>query len=184
MSIPILKMQKRFPDFGSALSVFSLIVFLVYSWTIVTFFWKIPSWLFYLTPGEIGVIFSYSMSVAFFESAFWLAVLLAVSFVLPSGLFRDHFVERAGWFITIFLGSLAVYLVPKLAIQASVKYFYQWFLLAFASALLLTALSTRLSFMQKMILALSERITVFLLLYLPLSAISLLFILFRFIFPG
>ena len=150
----------------------------------MTFFWKIPSWLFYLTPVEIGVIFSYSMSVALFESVFWLAVLLVVSFVLPSRLLRDNFVARAGWFIITFLGVLALYLVPKLTITGIVEYFYEWFLLALAVALLVTVLSTKLSFMRIIIIGLSERMTVLLLIYLPLSAISLLVILFRFIFSG
>ena len=68
--------NKSFPTKRSILFVYSIIAYLVYSWTFITFFYKLPSWINYLKFNEIAVIFAYSMSTDAFESLLFLGEII------------------------------------------------------------------------------------------------------------
>ena len=59
---------KRIPSWGKIVPVFAVIVLIVYAWTIIWFFWKLPSWLFFLNAGEILTAFAYSLATNLAES--------------------------------------------------------------------------------------------------------------------
>jgi hypothetical protein len=177
-------MLKRFPDRNSLISGYSILALLLYSWTFLTFFWKIPSWLFYLTPGEIGVLFAYAMTTAMLESLFWLAWLALASFVLPARILRNEFVARSGWFSLTFFVMLMIYLIPALELQQNVRASISWVAIAFSAALLTTFFLGRLPIMSNLILALAERASVMLYIYLPLSLVCFLIVLIRLLVVG
>ena len=58
----------RLPDSKSILGVYAIIVTLVYSWTLFTSFYKLPSWMFYLTISQILSVYAYSFSIDLLES--------------------------------------------------------------------------------------------------------------------
>ena len=54
--------SERMPDLKNILAVYAFIVTLVYSWTLFTSFYKLPSWLFYLSIGQILSVYAYAFS--------------------------------------------------------------------------------------------------------------------------
>lgn len=170
-------MRKRLPPFPDVLQVYAVIAVLLSGWTITAFLWRLSAWMLLLSLGEISVIFSYAMAANFLESLLILLVLLAVSIVLPPHFLRDDFAVRGsilamGLVITLmtFVGShmvfgvqggLGLYIAPLLATGATVVFL---------------AIAAR---WRTAVLALSDRLTVFLFILLPLFVMSSVYVLFR-----
>jgi len=70
---------ERLPDRQSLLGIYSVIVLLVFSWTLFTSFYKLPSWMFYLTLGQIASVYAYAFSVDLLESILVKAGVLLLS---------------------------------------------------------------------------------------------------------
>jgi hypothetical protein len=102
-------LRSRFPAWGEIVSVFAFISLLVYGRMLYVFVWKTPSWLYYLTTGEIFSILSYSLVVSFFESAGYTALLAMIGFLLPERWFRREFITRSAWGMTGWLAVLVLY---------------------------------------------------------------------------
>jgi hypothetical protein len=88
---------QRFPNISAILPVYAVIAVPIFGWTITFWLWKLPSWLKFLTLGEIAAILSYALMIAFFESMLICGLLLLLCFLLPSQAFRDRFVVRGTW---------------------------------------------------------------------------------------
>ena len=87
---------ERLPDSKSILGVYAVIVTLVYSWTLFTSFYKLPSWIFYLTISQILSVYAYSFSLDLVESILALAGVLFLEFTLFLALRnREEFQARS-----------------------------------------------------------------------------------------
>jgi hypothetical protein len=71
-----------------------VIASMLFAWSILLFFWYLPSWLFFMDFGDLFGVFCYVMASSFFESLAFLLVLLFLSFSLPSKFFKDEFAIR------------------------------------------------------------------------------------------
>ena len=156
----------------------------VYGWTILWFFWKLPSWLFFLNGGEILTAFAYVLVTNLLESLAVLSAPILLGLALPRRWFCDVFAVRG---TTVALLGLA-YMI-YLANQFQTKEDYPSLSLkpwSVVLAMVLIALgvffSGRVSVLRKVVEALSDRATVFLYLSIPLSLVSLLVILGRLVF--
>lgn len=175
-------MHKRFPDTQSILAVYAVIAFITYTWTLIAFSNKIPAWIYYLSPSEIGVIFVYAMTVDFLESLVWLALLFLAAFLLPVRLLRDEFLVRAGWFSLVFLTLLLLYLIPDLNLYGKGQLpSAPWLVISFVSAVLAAWLSSRFRWMGRFMHFISDRLLVMLVIYLPISLLSLTIVIVRLI---
>ncbi len=174
-------MNKQLPAINTIKSLFSIILVWVYSWTFFTFFWKVPSWLFFLTLPEIGVNFAYAMSVAFVESLFWLLLFVGLAWVIPARFWADDLLSRAGWFFVGFYGFLTLFLIPALGLK---EYFRAMSALgaAFVLGILLMLLAVRFKAMGQWLSFLADRLQVFIYLYIPISIISIIALLIRYLF--
>jgi hypothetical protein len=83
-----------------------VIVVMVYTWTILLFYYNLPAWLGFLNLGDILGIFIYSMSVNFLESLIVLAGICLFSLILPRRLFLDAFVARGAGLAALVLGLM------------------------------------------------------------------------------
>ncbi|CAG1016294.1 hypothetical protein ANAEL_05543 [Anaerolineales bacterium] len=93
------------------ISVYAVIVFMVYGWTLVAFSGRFPSWSRFLPLGEILTVYSYSLLTDFIESLLFLAFLLLLSAILPPRFILEDFPVR-GTIITIsLLGALMFNLI-------------------------------------------------------------------------
>jgi hypothetical protein len=176
-------LKSRFPSFASSVPVYSVIVAMIYGWTVVAFIWKLPSWLNYLTMSEILVILSYSLFTSLFESLFILGLLALVSAILPPSLFLDAFTVRGPVTVLCLLGSGMAFLARYVDKGSTVINIWPlWLAITLLVLSSLLALTCKVKIMGLAISWLADQLTVFLYIFLPLSAFSTVVVLFRNIF--
>ena len=173
---------KRFPSLAEIAAVYGVIVLLIYSWTMLLFFWKLPSWLNYLSIWEILREFCFAVTNNLLESLTILVIPLVLSLILPQKWFRKEFIARSTLMVAIGLGYM-MYLAslfqgkedyPSNALQLA-----PWVILLIILAVLLIGKSGPLC---KLISAFADRTIVFLYISLPVSLICLLVVLARMVF--
>ena len=174
--------NKRLPNKSNIVSVYSIIAFMIYSWTFITFFFKLSSWVYYLTFGEIADIFTYAMVTDLFESMALLLGLLLLCLLLPATFLKDDFRIRGTWLAIGFLGTLMVYLVPAFGIRDRGINPGLWLAGAILLTVSLTVFFSRLRFTRRFAHFITDRMIVFLVIFTPLSVISLLALVVRVLF--
>ena len=174
---------RRFPDRQSILGVYAVIVILVYSWTLFTSFYKLPSWMFYMTIGQILSVYAYSFSLDLVESILALAGVLFLEFTLFLALKnKDEFQSRSILVILVVLVSamlrLALFQTYE-DIDAFLSGELMWWAITLPLGMLIAAFAPKIIWVRKILGSIAERTTVFLYIYLPLSFISLLVVIVR-----
>jgi hypothetical protein len=156
---------------------------MVYTWTSVWFFWKLPSWLFFLNTGEIATAFAYAQATNLVESLAVLCAPLALSVTLPKDWFYDRFVARGA---TLALSGLGYMMYIAFQFKTNADYpsltLKAWSLaLALVIILLIVYLAGKLSLFRKVIEFLADRAIIFLYISLPLSLLSLVVVILRWV---
>jgi len=174
-----LDISSRFPKQKEVLSVYAVIVLLVYGWTILKFNYNLPGWLYFLNIGEILSVFSYSMTTNLLESLLVLFGVIALSFVLPRKWFADAFVARG-----VLLSVLVLGLMMFVASQFSTKAYYPADIIRWLPAhLILIALvvffAGRSGLVNKSLEWFADRAIIFLYISIPVSLVSLIAVLMR-----
>ena len=173
---------KKIPRWEQVIPVYAVIVMMVYVWSLFQYFWRLSSWLNFSTLGQVGGIYVYTVAVNFVESLLVLLVLLALSVVLPAAWFSDEFVVKGSTLTLLVLGGLMVFnqtlfedvLHPSILLPK---------VLAFAAVTAsLVFLFGRVGFLKKTMEEVANSMTVFLYLWMPITAISILVLLTRNIF--
>ncbi len=170
--------KNLFPPNQSIVLVFASCVVPIYSWSILAFLKKVPSWLIFLRPWDLISIFAYSQAFALLESAIFLLVLILLSMILPARLFRHRFVAQ---------GSVVMFLA---AIYALVFQFKSWTdfssTVLFLGAVLYLVLNgvayvlvKRYKRLEQAIHAFVEQLTVLLYFYVPVTLVSVIIVIAR-----
>lgn len=175
----MIALRKKIPPFPEILALYATIVFLIYGWAILTFFWKVPSWLYFLSLGEIGAVLSYTLASSLFESTMILLIFLLVGLVLPSKLFVEKFIVRGSIIICILTFWMALFNLITLIQLPTSNDFISFGLAAFLTIGLAIFAADRSAAVRKMMIALSDRLTIFLYVWLPLSVVGILVLLAR-----
>jgi hypothetical protein len=151
------------------------------TWTLMPFFWKVPSWAYFLDVGEILTLLAYSLATNFAESLLILCVPLLVTLLLPARWFREVFIARGAALSMASIGYLMV-----LALQFQTKDYYPtvslraWSLLLAAAAIaLLVYLFGRIGVLRKIMEGIADRASIFAYILAPLSVISVLVVIAR-----
>lgn len=167
--------SKRIPGWGQIAPVYAVIVLILYSWTILSFLWLVPGWLYYLKAGEIVTVFTYASATNLVESLAVLCVCLLPRILLPGEWFRDTFVARGSALAMSGLGYLMY-----VAFQYRNKSGYPEFALSLWSLalgaviiLLVVYAAGRFDHVRRGIEGLADRATIFLYVSVPVSVISL-----------
>jgi hypothetical protein len=173
--------KERLPSLAQVLPVYAVIMVIVYTWTLLWFFWKVPSWLFFMNAGDLLAVIPYLFATNFAESLVVLCGPLLLSLVLPKTWFHDVFVARGAGLSIAALGYM-MYLAnqfknksdyPTLSLQL-------WsVLLAFAGIAVLGYLFGRFKILRRIMELISDRATIFVYILVPLSVLSLLVIIVR-----
>ncbi len=171
------------PSRAQLAQVFAVIVLMVYSWTIFWFTYKVPSWLYFLNVGEIMTVFSYSLATNLAESLLVLCGPLGLSLVLPRKWFRDMFVARGG---ALSIAGLAY--MMYVASQFTSKDGYPSLTLkpwsvALAAVLIVALVYVvgRIGLIRRIVEVIADQATIFLYIYIPLSIIAVLIVLYHWI---
>jgi len=175
-----MSMLARVPRLRQIWPVYAVVVLMIYSWTLLWFFWKLSGWLIYLRLDEILTIFAYSSAVNFIESLIVLLGLVAVSVILPQKWFYDHFVTRGTILVLVGLGYL-MYVASRMQ---TIDGFPESLILRFTIPVILLAVlvilaADRFAALRSVFEELANRATIFLYIFLPISLVSLLVVIFR-----
>lgn len=169
-------MRTRLPNLSQIIPVYAVIAFLAFGWMIYVVIYKIPSWLYFFTPVEILASLAYLFNQVFWDSLIMLAALLLTSTILPAQFLHDHFVVRGAWIALVVMASIVAYLYLSVLMHLP---FWMWSLVTFFLAAIAASFATRLKWMSRLALQVSDTLTIFLYIYVPLSALSILGILIR-----
>jgi hypothetical protein len=170
---------KRFPGWTQIVPVYAVIAFILYAWTLLWFFWKLPGWLFFLNVGNILSALAYALATNLAESLVVLGGVLILAWILPGRWFRDLFVARgaalciAGLGYMMFLADQFKNKIdyPKLPLAA-------WSVpLALIAIALIVYGCGRIGVVRKVLEAIADRATIFVYILVPASLISLIVIL-------
>jgi hypothetical protein len=172
---------QRIPSRAQLLPVYGVIVLILYSWTLLWFFWKVPAWLYYLNAGDMLMALAYSLATNFAESLVVLCAPLILALALPRRWFYDVFVARGAALAIAGLGYLMFLAYqfkeksayPALSLQA-------WtILLAAALIAMVVYLFGRIAVLRKALEVIADRVAIFPYILVPLSIVSLLVVLVR-----
>ena len=173
---------KRFPPLTQITSVYAIIVLVIYTWTILWSFWKLPSWLNFLSFGEILTIYAYSLTTNLLESLLVLCLPLGLSLILPRKWFSEAFVTCGTVVALLNLGYVAFILIQSQSLDNYPVNIVRLVPVIFLASLILSFLIGKVKFLVKAIDFFAEQATVFLYITIPLSLISLMVVLARLIF--
>ncbi len=169
------------PRWGQIIPVYGLIAIVLYAWTLMRFFWQLPSWLYFLNGGEIIGSLAYLLVINFAESLVFLCAPLFLALILPRKWFRDVFVARGAAFSLATLGCMIV-----LAEQFNnfndypTLFLPVWrVLVAAASIAVVVYLFGRIAMLRKVLEAIADRASIFAYVLVPLSVLSLLLVIIR-----
>lgn len=173
---------KRLPKWPQIAAVYSVIVLVIYAWTILWSFWKLPSWLYFLSIGEILTIYAYAFATNLFESLLVLCVPLGLSLILPRKWFSDVFVTRSLIVVLSVLGYSAYILTQFQSREDYPGGIIRLLPVVFLVALILAFPIGKIKPLVKVLDFFAEQTTIFLYLFIPVSLICLLVVLARQIF--
>ena len=179
------KLVARLPERRSITSVYAVAVFMVYSWTLLASFWKVPSWLFFLKLREILSVYAYAFVIDFAESLVLLFFMLLVGLLLPRRWWNAEFKALGALWIIVLMGSLMLQLYTNRAPEGWEEFVYgkwAWWGYTVLLGFVLSITFARLAWLRKGLEVITERLVVFLYLYLPLTALSIVVVIVRILF--
>ena len=173
-------MLNRLPKPQSIVQVYAVIAFMLSAWTIVAFLKKLSTWLLFLNLGEIFTVFSYAMLTNLIESLLVILLLLVASAVLPARLLRDDFIVRGTILSMGLIGSLMMYLSVYINYRMENKVLFLLYpLIVLFLMVFLLIFSSRVHWLRSAMSWISDHLTVFLFILVPLFLILSGYALFR-----
>ena len=175
----------RLPDRRSIIGVYAAAVFLVYGWTLLASFWKVPSWMFFLKVGEILSVYAYSFAIDFAESILLLFTMLLIGILLPKNWWNDQFTSKGIVWISVLLGSIMLRLYTNRSPELWEEFVYNqwaWWGYTVLLGIVLSFLFSRVNWLRRELEKLADRLVVFLYIYMPLTALSIIVVFARNIF--
>jgi len=177
-----LSITSKIPRLEEIAPVYAVIVMFVYPWTLTRYLWRLPSWILVASAGDLAAIFAYMLVVNLLESFLVLLAPLALSVILPRRWFYDHFKTKSVALVLFGFGFL-IFLNTNLDVNSPFPLTIVRSIPVVAVAIVaLVFLVDQVGFIRRGLVELADRLTVFLYISIPLSAISLLVVLIRNIF--
>lgn len=165
------------PDTKSIWSVFASIVGMTYSWSVLASFYMLPSWLFFLEPAEVVRIYALTFFIDFIESLLLLVLVLVLELMVLRAAFGERCFRSRSLVLVLVLSGSAVLRLVLFSSDMQLDDFLQGELGWWATTGLLAISSmwavSRVSILRSLLEGLSDRANVFLLIYLPLTLLSL-----------
>jgi hypothetical protein len=155
---------------------------MIYSWAVRGFLYQLPSLRLYHTLGEIFAVFSYLMAFALIESLISMSVLIMFGFILPLKWFREGFAYKG--FITTLVAGIAIiklhyYLFSLNYAMPPMNVIYLGTGIAIILLISLILVFQNFPQLQNFLLALQERLEVFIYIYIPFGIVGLTVVVLR-----
>lgn len=177
-----MQFASRFPSQKQLTSVYAIAVVFVYAFSIVRFFWRLPSLLNSLTMGQIGVMFSYMIVTNLIESLILVVLPIGFSLILPRKWFFEQFTAKGALFLLLLLGY---FLYVSQFINTEQDFPYEYFRIlpiVFLIILVLVFILSRIKFLETILEWIADKLEVFLIISIPISVMALLVVLIRNLF--
>lgn len=176
--------RKKIPRPYEIWSLYSTIVFLIYGWTSIAFFWKLPSWLKILNGWEIVVVIAYILASNLLESLIVLMLFLLACILLPSAWLRQDLAVRGSLIMCVFTFWTAIFTLNSLIVFPTRMELLLITVGLLASLGLAVFLVGRNAFVRRLMRVLSNRSIIFLYVWLPLSLMGVIIVLIKFLEAG
>ncbi|MEW5871489.1 MAG: hypothetical protein AB1894_19605 [Chloroflexota bacterium] len=187
MTILYQKIASRLPTKGQIAPVFSLIIFIAFSWMLYHIFRQTTSWLYYMGMLDVMVVYAYAFSFTLVESASILLLLLVFCLVSPARFFKDKFVAQGTLQVLVVSGITyglrnSIELIPKQDIQTMAAIPGLFLVVMIISILLFSLILDRLQFLSRLLNAIADRMIIFAYIYVPLGLVGAIVVILRNLF--
>lgn len=172
--------KERLPSLQQAVLVWAVCAFPVFSWAIYQFLEQMPGWLTYLAIWDVLSIFAYVQAFALVESLLIVLALVVLAAMLPGRLLRNHFVSLSTaililttlWVLAAQYNDGVLRVLPMRTLVLLLGAYVVSIIVAFV-------LVHRYPSLRKGAIALAERFSVLLYLYVPVGLIGLIVVILR-----
>jgi hypothetical protein len=168
-------LKNHLPSLSEIQAFYGLIVMLIYGWSLYWYIWVLPSWVQFLTPGEIWGILWYTLAVNFIETLTLISAIVALCIVLPKRWLRDDFLWRASSIVIAPIFFLMILLARNAPLSSLPKYGSVAFLAFFA----IQFLAARFKFFRSALYDVAERSIIFMYISIPASLLAIVVLVFR-----
>lgn len=163
--------KNRLPDRRAVTLVFSAVIFAVFTWTVRSFIFKFPAYILYLRTWDIVAILADLLTFALLESLLVTGAITGIAILFPQKWLRKGFAYKG--FITVVVASIvAIYLKEAMTDKSTTEFFLITFSLSFMLWIGLILAAHFWLPLQKVILDLADRFSIFLYLYIPLGLVG------------
>ena len=172
--------RRRLPRTEDLRLVFAAIAMPVFVWSILSVLREMPSWILRLKTWDLVGVVAYTQAFALFETLAVLTAMIVLAAVLPSGLFRDHFVALGSSLIFIAAGwAIAYHLAPVDPTDMDRRELLLAGLALVGSIALVYIVVTRSARIRLMMQSFTQRISILSFVYAGLGVLGLLIVIIR-----
>lgn len=171
-------LKRRLPDNREIVLALSMAAFLVFTWSLRSFFYNVPAFLLSYSLGEILAIAAYMLAFALLETTIIMLVMLALAVVLPGPLLRNGFSYKTA-FLLLALGAVSIHLQFIMTNQPKINFLLFELGRGLAVWLAAVLLTRYVAAIQKIVMDVLDRLTIFIYIYIPLGLLSLVVVLIR-----
>jgi hypothetical protein len=173
-------LKNRLPALPQTLAIFGVISLIIYCWTLTWFFWKLPSWVYFMNLDQMAILLAYTMATNLLESLTVLSLMLILCLLLPAKWFKDVFLSSGSLLAILSLGYM-MYFSSHLASNDDSYPTNMVRLIPVVGFLILvlTFFAARVSFLRKLLEGLADRAVIFSYIFLPMGLVSLLIVIGR-----
>jgi len=178
------RIKARLPKAGQIWPVFSIILFIVFSWMLYRYFFQLPSWLYYMSTQNIFVLLAYTLSFSFVESLSVLLYVLFICFIFPGKFFKEIFIPQGSLQVIIITGltyflRLRLEDLAEMDLRMLVAIGIGLIIIQALSVVVIYMFLKRLPVTARWISSFAERMTIFYYLYAPLGVLCTLIVIVR-----
>jgi len=179
-----MNLRSKTPSIRQISQVFAVTFIMIYGWTTYGLIQRLSGWLYYLNIQEILSNYSYALVINFIETILFIGLILIINFLLPKRFFMDLFVARGSLFSMLGLGYL-IYLALAVGQSKSSQFpedLFKRFPFVALVLFLMAVLLPQFEIVKKLLEGFADRAVIFLYIFLPLTGIGLLLLIFNNLF--
>jgi hypothetical protein len=157
----------RFPSMRELRPVYAVGLSILNFWMVNRFFWKLPSWIYFLKTSDLLATLAYAFATTFAESLVVILGLAILAAMTPRSWFREAFVARGAALVLLGLGYVMIF---ALQFQSKTDYptamvkITPWVLAGIGT---LAYFAGRILVTRRLLESLADRFLIFLYIFLP-----------------
>jgi len=170
---------KKIPKTDHIIAIYAVVAAVTFIWSMIQFFWNLPSWFYFSSIGEILVLFTYMMTFNFIEGLLALFFLIVLFTLLPTRLVSGQFITKA---VLVALTGFGILIYRNFYFPTKALFdltLFQWALILGGEFLILVLPFNKFPAFCKVIEDLADRFIVFMYITVSLGILSIIVVLIR-----